>query len=175
MTVRKFLFLLAGTAVLCIPAVSIAATTPSSANMAVKMCRSLRAQEGKHTFRLAYHSFAGCLRQTRPEAKQAIKDAVSTCRAQRTDPNFAATHDGKSFNQFYGTNAAKGQGADKNAFGKCVSSLAKQTAKSDVTAAIAAAKTCKAMKQGDLATFQTNYGTNRNAFGKCVAAQTPQS
>ena len=167
---RKFLFLLVGTAVLCVPAVSVASTSPA-AKLAAQTCRAIRAHDGAATFRQAYHSFAGCLAIQKPNAHQDITNAAKTCKAQRSDPNFAATHDGKTFNQFYGTNGASGKGAGANAFGKCVSTIAKQNAHSDVTDAVAAAKTCKALKASDLATFQATYGTGRNAFGKCVAKQ----
>jgi len=46
--------------------------------------------------------------------------AASKCKAMRADPGFAAAHGGKSFADFYGTNANK-----KNAFAKCVSTTAK--------------------------------------------------
>jgi len=172
---RKLLFLLTATAILCVPAVSVAANTPSPAKLAAQICQSLRTKEGKQTFRLTYHSFAGCLGKTKPEAGQDIQNAARTCRAQRNDPNFAAAHDNKTFQEFYGTNAGSTQGAGMNAFGKCVSTIAKQNAKSDVKDTVAAAKTCKALKANDLATFQTNYGTGRNAFGKCVAKQSNAS
>jgi hypothetical protein len=169
---RKLVLLLVGTAVLCVPAVSAAAARPTAGQLATKMCKSLRAQDGRATFRQAYHSFAGCLKQQKSSAKQDITNAAKTCKAQRSDPNFASdpSHDGKTFNQFYGTNGGKGKGAGANAFGKCVSTLAKQNAKSDVSDSVAAAKTCKTLK-GDLATFQATYGTGKNAFGKCVAQQ----
>jgi hypothetical protein len=49
-----------------------------------------------------------------------IQNAAQACRAERSDPAFAAGHGGKSFTDFYGTNKNK-----KNAFGKCVSGKAK--------------------------------------------------
>jgi hypothetical protein len=49
-----------------------------------------------------------------------IQNAAQACKAERSDPAFAASHGGKSFTDFYGTNKNK-----KNAFGKCVSSKAK--------------------------------------------------
>lgn len=167
---RKLIVLLVGTAVLCVPAVSLAGT-PTPAQLATQMCKSLRAQDGKKTFRMTYHSFAGCLGKQQPQAKQDVGNAAKTCKAQRNDPNFAASHDGKTFNQFYGTNGGKGKGTGANAFGKCVSTIAKQNAQSDVSTSVAAAKTCKALKSSDLATFQTTYGKGKNAFGKCVAQQ----
>ena len=169
---RKLLFLLAGTAVLCVPAVSVAGTTPPSPEkLAAQSCRSIRAQDGVKLFRKTYHSFAGCLNKQQPQASQDISNAAKTCKTQRSDPNFAASHDGKTFQQFYGTNGGSANGAGANAFGKCVSTLAKQNAKDDVQDGVAAAKTCSALKKSDLATFQATYGTGRNAFGKCVSKQ----
>jgi hypothetical protein len=46
-----------------------------------------------------------------------FKSAARECAAERSDEGFAAGHDGKTFAEFYGTNANK-----RNAFGKCVSS-----------------------------------------------------
>jgi len=53
--------------------------------------------------------------------QEATLNAAKKCKAERADANFAAGHGGKSFADFYGTNANK-----KNAFGKCVSKLAKE-------------------------------------------------
>jgi hypothetical protein len=167
---RRLLFLLIGTAVLCVPAVSVAANTPPSAGkLAAQICSSIRAKDGKATFKQTYHSFAGCLGKQTPNAKSDIQNAAKTCKAQRSDPNFAASHDGKTFQQFYGTNGGSGKGAGANAYGKCVSTIAKQNAHSDVADTVAATATCKALKTNDSATFQNTYGTGRNAFGKCVS------
>ena len=61
-------------------------------------------------------------RRTRTVATEqtAELNAAKQCKAWRADPAFAAGHGGKSFADFYGTNANK-----KNAFGKCVSKLTK--------------------------------------------------
>jgi hypothetical protein len=168
---RKLLFLLVGTAALCV-AVSVAsASVPTPAKLAAQTCRSIRSSDGQKLFRQTYHSFAGCLNKQQPQASQDISNAAKTCKSQRSDPNFAATHDGKTFQQFYGTNGGNANGAGANAFGKCVSTIAKQNAKDDVQDSVAAANTCKALKQSDPATFQANYGSGRNAFGKCVSKQ----
>lgn len=166
---RKFLLLLVGAAVLCVPAVTAAA--PKPAKLAAQICRSIRAQDGKQTFRQTYHSFAGCVKANKPDAKQDVTNAARTCRAERSDPDFAANHDGKTFEQFYGTNGGNDHGAGRNAFGKCVSAIARQNAKSDVEDSVAAAKSCKALKANDPAGFVSTYGSGRNAFGKCVAKQ----
>ncbi len=55
-------------------------------------------------------------------------NAAKECKAEQADPDFAASHDGKTFDEFYGTNGnpkKETPGALKNAFGKCVSSKAK--------------------------------------------------
>ena len=57
---------------------------------------------------------------TESQDQENLQNAAQQCRAERADANFAATHDGKSFTDFYGTNRNK-----KNAFGKCVSQKAK--------------------------------------------------
>ena len=51
------------------------------------------------------------------------------CKAERDDPNFAATHGGLSFEDFYGTNQNR-----RNAFGKCVSGKAKAQGVEDESA-----------------------------------------
>jgi hypothetical protein len=48
---------------------------------------------------------------------QLFKNAAKECQAESADPNFASTHGGKTFEEFYGTNKNR-----RNAFGKCVSS-----------------------------------------------------
>ena len=48
---------------------------------------------------------------------QAFKNAAKQCQAESADPSFPASHDGKTFEEFYGTNHNR-----RNAFGKCVSS-----------------------------------------------------
>jgi hypothetical protein len=48
-------------------------------------------------------------------------NAAKECKAEREDPAFADTHEGESFEEFYGTNKN-----GKNAFGKCVSGKAKE-------------------------------------------------
>ncbi|HLY85599.1 MAG TPA: hypothetical protein VKO84_03685 [Gaiellaceae bacterium] len=168
---RKLIVLLVGTAVLCVPAVSLAGT-PTPAQLATQVCKSLRAKDGNKTFRMTYHSFAGCLGKQKSQSKQDVSNAAKTCKTQRNDPTFATDYgNGKTFNEYYGTNGGKGKGAGANAYGKCVSIIARQNAQNDVSAGVAAAKTCKSLKSSDLATFQATYGKGKNAFGKCVAQQ----
>jgi hypothetical protein len=70
------------------------------------------------------NSFGKCVsskvQSTVDQQDQNLQNAAQQCRAERSDANFAASHGGKSFTDFYGTNHNK-----KNAFGKCVSQKAK--------------------------------------------------
>ncbi len=70
------------------------------------------------------NAFGKCVsskvRAIEAQEQQNLQNAAQQCRAERSDANFAASHGGKSFTDFYGTNKNK-----KNAFGKCVSQKAK--------------------------------------------------
>jgi hypothetical protein len=70
-----------------------------------------------------------------------------------------------AFKQLYGTNANK-----SNAFGKCVSQLAKQNQQDRSNAAAQ----CRSERSADPAAFAAKYGTgknHKNAFGKCVSSK----
>jgi hypothetical protein len=97
----------------------------------------------------------------------ADKNPAKKCKALRE-------HDAAGFKTTYG---------DKpNAYGKCVSTMAKaQKSKNENEAKDedenddngksedSAAKKCKAMKKDNPAGFATTYGDKPNAFGKCVS------
>jgi hypothetical protein len=70
-----------------------------------------------------------------------------------------------AFKQLYGTNTNK-----SNAYGKCVSALAKQNAQNRSNASAS----CRAERAADPAAFAAQYGTgknHKNAFGKCVSSK----
>jgi hypothetical protein len=130
---RKVLLLMVATAVLCVPAVSVAgALSPSPSKPAAKT--------------------------ETPGARNDASNPAKTC---------------------------KGRGAGGSAFGKCVSTFAKDTPRNDgeTNAERKAddgaeshgrgtanpATTCKAMEASARARFQAAYGTRPNAFGSCVA------
>jgi hypothetical protein len=84
-------------------------------------------------------------------------NAAKTCAKERTAMGAAA------FKLLYGTNANK-----SNAFGKCVSKLAKQNEQNRANAAAQ----CRTERDADAAAFAAKYGTGKkhaNAFGKCVS------
>jgi hypothetical protein len=101
--------------------------------------------------------------------QQGRVNPAQTCRASRTQMGPSA------FGQLYGKNAN-----DRNAFGKCVSQVARAQSQNEVSAATA----CRA-EQGDAnfaashsgQTFAQAYGTNTddtNAFGKCVSSKSTE-
>lgn len=163
---RKVLLLLVGTAVLWLPAVSVAGdSSPNASKPAAKAEAS--------------------------DAENTVRNPASTCKSQRSGASFAASHHGRTFTEFYGTNRGKGRGAGANAFGKCVSTIARHRTESDDGDRAEShgkdsaerdgkrrangkgranpAMTCKAMQSNEAAHFRATYGTRPNAFGKCVS------
>ncbi|HVL96608.1 MAG TPA: hypothetical protein VM266_12175 [Solirubrobacteraceae bacterium] len=143
---------------------------PSKAASAA--CKAERQQMGEATFKQTYgtnknrsNAFGKCVSKRTKTEKANQDSAAKACRAERDDANFAASHDGKTFDEFYGTGKNR-----KNAFGKCVSSKSKAASKADVKASVNAAKSCKADRKADATAFAAKWGTKRNAFGKCVSA-----
>jgi hypothetical protein len=139
----------------------------------------------RQAFKTKYHSMSRCVRKNAAEESAeehgARTNASRECKAEAADPNFPATHDGKTFVQFYGTNDNA-----KNAHGKCVSGKAKaKKARMDAEDADEAkdfknaAKACAHERRTlGRSAFANEHGTNankRNAFGKCVAAKTRES
>jgi hypothetical protein len=186
---KTFLIAILGAAVLVLPAGAAAKPHDPDKRAAIAQCKAERGKSKatRKAFKAKYHSFSRCVRQNtaeeRAERKAALKHAAKQCKAERSDPNFAAAHDGKTFQQFYGTNAN-----GKNAYGKCVSAKAREQKdaadaedKQDVAAFKNAAKECAAERSDpnfaaghDGKTFEEFYGTNknkRNAFGKCVSGK----
>jgi hypothetical protein len=163
-------------AVLIVPAASFAeAPSGQDRENGARACRALRASMGLELFRMSYgtvasnrmNAFGRCVSQwTRSEHQNRLA-ARAACNTERSDPNFAASHDGKSFDQFYGTGT---RGA--NAFSRCVSSKAKAASAEAQSNTMNAAKQCKAERSEGVAEFRAKYGksaNDRNAFGKCVS------
>jgi hypothetical protein len=179
---------------LAVPAAANAGQpTPPVYKNAAKQCKALKAAAGTNNFNELYgtkkNAYGKCVsslskqKQKTEERQQeeAKSNAAKDCKAERADQNFAASHGGKTFAEFYGTNKN-----GKNAYGKCVSSKAKankaeadeQEAQKDENR-VNAAKQCKAERGDenfasthDNKSFAEFYGTNtnnKNAFGKCVS------
>jgi hypothetical protein len=184
---KTILIAVLGAALLVLPAGAVAKPDHGDKRAAIKQCKAERGKTKatRKAFKAKYHSFSRCVRQNaaeeRAEKQAALKNAAKECKAERADADFPATHDGKSFAEFYGTGKH-----GKNAYGKCVSQKArehKQAAdeadKQEVQAFKNAAQQCAAERSDSGfpaahggKSFDEFYGTNpnkRNAFGKCVS------
>src|SRR6266567_2620236 len=158
------LVLILTVAVVLAPVAASAGTSPSVTS-AHTDCAKLRAAMGTTAFSKAYPTFGACVSRYAPVEQQVTLSAEATCTAQQADPNFASTHDGKTFTEFYGTGQ---NGSD--AFGKCVSIVAKANSKAEQQGRLNPARTCRALRtQLTRPLFDRTYGKNRNdrnAFGK---------
>jgi hypothetical protein len=131
-------------------------------------CSALKARMGATAFAQAYSTFGACASRFAQLEQQNDTSANATCTAQQNDSNFAMNHNGKTFAQFYGT----GKNAN-NAFGKCVSSIAKTSSQVEQQGRMNPAQTCRATRSKlGTSVFAKTYGKNandKNAFGKCVS------
>ena len=171
---RQTLIVLTAALALALPAMALADGNSTSDPNAAQACKTQRTQMGTGAFEATYgtnknksNAFGKCVSKMARAQSGDQTSAGSTCKTERSDPNFAASHDGKTFEQFYGTNKN-----GKNAYGKCVSAQAKASSDERNDAVVNAAKQCKTERKADPAAFKQTYGTNKNksnAFGKCVS------
>ncbi len=160
---------------LAFPAGAIAEDAPATPKEnAAKTCKALRTASGEANFKTAFgtnksksNAFGKCVSKQAKVEEAAATKAKSTCKTEQDDPNFAAGHGGKTFEQFYGTNKN-----GKNAYGKCVSAQAKASSAEETETKVKAAKTCKTeLKEIGRKAFVAKYGGKANAFGKCISAE----
>jgi hypothetical protein len=148
-----------------------ALATPRPAQAAVKDCAALRAKIGNVAFAQAFgggsNAFGTCVSKLARFEQADLSSANALCRAEQADPNFASSHDGKTFAQFYGSGAKH-----KNAFGNCVSLKARNSS-ATAQSGLNPARACAALRtRMTRAVFKQSFGTNANhsnAFGKCVS------
>ena len=158
-------------------------------NATVKVCQNVKAQMGARNFNAAFApltrspraALRNCSRREAAAMQQARMNAAKTCAAWKADSAlFAAAvagtpNQGKTFEQVYGTGA--------NAYGKCVSSVARARNQARRAAFVNAAKTCRSWMNDPAAftaamagtanagkTFAQVFGEGRNAYGKCVSS-----
>ena len=103
-TVKKVIGLLVVVAVLA----PMAASAGTSSTSARSDCDKLRAAMGTTAFSHAYATFGACVSRYAPIEQQVTSSANLTCAAQQADPNFAATHGAKTFDQYYGSGKKAG-------------------------------------------------------------------
>jgi hypothetical protein len=154
---------------LAAPAAAVANNpSPGAFQAAQKACAAQRTAMTLAVFRQTYgaNAYGKCVSTWAHTIQQNTDAASASCKAQQADANFAASHGGKTFAQFYGTGKS-----GRNAMGNCVSSTAQAATAAQNQATINAAKACRAEQKSDAAGFATRYGTKSNAFGKCVSAK----
>lgn len=178
---RKLGIVCALAALLVVPATAPAAK-PSKADKqnAAQQCKEQRNAMGSEAFRQLYganksmkNAFGKCVskfaRDEMRERKAAKRNAAKDCKAEREA-------DAGLFKEAYGTGKN-----GKNAYGKCVSTKAKENKEAADEAdeekdaeRVNAARACRAEQKADEDAFQETYGTNAdksNAFGKCVSSR----
>jgi hypothetical protein len=132
-------------------------------------CKALQGTLGATTFTQAYGSFGGCVASLARVEQQNLDAAEAACTAEQSDANFAATHGGKTFAQFYGAGPL-----GKNAFRRCVAAKAHASSQAEGQSRPNPARLCSAqrtqMTAGPFASFYGKNANDRNAFGKCVSA-----
>src|SRR5919204_634993 len=163
---RKLAFLLTALALAAVPAVSLASPPNGKERAnAARLCKAQRAQLGSAVFTQKWgggrNAYGKCVSSVARTLHQNASNAAQQCRAEQNDPNFAAAHGGKTFIQFYGTNA---NGSD--AFLNCVLQKLAQLQKQQQAATVNAAQQCKAEeKQLGVKQFKQKYGS----FGNSVS------
>ena len=169
--------LISGTTMLALafPAGAIAQdTAPAPEKNAAKTCKALLKASGEANFKAAFgtnksksNAFGKCVSKQTKVEKAAVTASKNACKTEQDDPNFAAGHDGKTFEQFYGTNKT-----GKNAYGKCVSAKAKAKNDDETETQVKAGKACKTeLRAIGRKAFVAKYGGKANAFGKCISAE----
>jgi hypothetical protein len=160
--------LLAVLALVAVPA-AFAEDSPSPSTQASALCKQQRTAMGLTLFKQTYgggaNAFGRCVSKLASTVSADTANAAKQCAAERADASFAASHDNKTFAQYYGTGLH-----GNNAFGKCVSTKAKTLEQEQQQSTINAAKTCRTERTSLGATaFTAKYGGRSNAFGKCVS------
>jgi hypothetical protein len=149
--------------------------SPSDKANGARSCQALKTTLGAATFASTYgtnadksNAFGKCVSRWTQTEHQNRHAAAAACKAEQADANFAASHGGKSFDQFYGTGK---KGA--NAMSRCLASKRAAESAADKQAVANAARSCKAERKSmGVEPFKAKYGTGAdksNAFGKCVS------
>lgn len=159
---KKAMLVVLALAAMVVPAAL--ATPPAQAPSAYCKANPALIGAGK-----TYRNMGACVSRQAALAAANTTNAAKACKAELADANFAAGHDGKTFEQFYGSGADKGNGNGR-AYGSCVSQKASGKTAEQQNAQVNAAKKCRTAPLRD----QIGVGTGKayRNFGTCVAAQT---
>lgn len=158
---------------LLLPVAAVAAdgAAPAPSTVASQICKQEQVTLGAN-FKSTYgtnanksNAFGKCVSKWTQAEHQNRLAATAACTAEQADANFAASHGGKTFAQFYGSGK---KGA--NAMNQCVQSKRAAESAADKQKVVNAARACKAERKAMGAEpFKAKYGNNANAFGKCVS------
>ena len=160
----KRMILICALALAIVPAAL--AASPDASKNANSACTALKTQMGA-SFTSAYATFGACVAKYNQLEQQNVSSAQASCTALQADTNFAASHTGKTFDQFYGTGKS-----GKNSFGNCVSAHAKASSQAEQQSRQNPSRSCRAQRTASATAFAQTYGKNandKNAFGKCVS------
>lgn len=149
--------------------------SPSDKANGARACQALKTSLGEATFKATYgtnadksNAFGKCVSKWTQAEHGNRHEAVVACKAEQADANFAASHGGKTFAQFYGSGK---NGA--NALSRCIQTKRAAASTEDRQDVVNAARSCKAERKAMGApAFAAKYGTNAdrsNAFGRCVS------
>jgi hypothetical protein len=158
------LILVAALAVFLPATAAAAAAEQSPEDLARAACKTEKHTMGTKLFKQTYgakstsKAMKACIAKGEPAAEEEAKNAAKACKAERDAGEDA-------FAERWGTNEN-----GKNAFGKCVSTLASAKTQEEAEDRANAAKTCKALKRDEPDEFEATYGSRKNALGKCVSA-----
>jgi hypothetical protein len=157
-------------------AVTASAAFAAEGKSPAQFCKNELATLGAANFKSLYapggsgaNAFGKCVSKHARADKTNRTNAAKACKAEQEMPeaDFRATHDGKSFAEFYGKNKN-----DRNAYGKCVSSKAQAANAAQEAKLMKAAKACKAERAANRTAFIAKYGGKAaSAFGKCVSTK----
>lgn len=165
----KTLFAITAIALL-LPASALAGGSQSSA---AQTCRAQRAQIGAATFAATYgtnadrsNAFGNCVNRQVQRENTIRHDALKACQDEQSDPTFAVSHGGKTFEQYYGGNK-------NNALRNCVAAKSQAAITYQSQQTVNAAQLCRAQRAAMGARdFGLLYGSGKkraNAFGRCVS------
>ena len=159
--------ILAAVMALVLPAAALAQGTPSPTQLATTACKTEKSEMGTKTFKQTYatksaaKAMKACLAKQGVAAEAELKNAAHACKTE------AAAMGEEAFALKYAPAGTNHNG--RNAHGKCVSSKAKAASEENTENRVAAADSCKAMRQDDATGFKAAFGEKKNAFGKCVS------
>ena len=186
---KKLGIALALTLVFAPSALAQTPSTNANVNATVKQCKHVKAQMGEKRFNQAFAprtwsaraAERNCARKEAAAQQQARMNAAQTCKTWQAGEDEAAM---AAFRARFGQDAtfASVFGDEPNAFGKCVSMLAREQNQERRAATVNAAQICGAARRDTEAPTEAFaeiealkdesfafFGTDKNAYGKCVS------